>query len=788
WHGEFCNKRKDGSLYWEHASINPVQNDQGVVTHFIAIKEDISERREIMRKQEEARRAADAANRAKSDFLATMSHEIRTPMNAILGLAHLLGQTELTVEQHGYMAKLTSSGQSLLNIINDILDFSRIEAGRLAMEDIDYNLATVFDELATIMSVSAAAKNIETVLSLDPSLPLWLKGDPSRLRQVLVNLTGNAIKFTESGTVSLHARQAAGDSPSVRFSVLDTGIGMSPEQMEPLFRPFSQADHSTTRRFGGTGLGLAICKRLVKLMGGTIGVHSVLGQGSEFWFTIPLIEGEAPVPELPEKRLSNLSVLIVDDNAVAREALLATVRSLGWMGQMVASGQEALEHLADHAGYDVLLIDWQMPGMDGLETIRRLQKEWPGHRVPTMIMVTGFERELLQTVQISDLIAAILTKPLTPSALYEAMAHIDVESLGGNAKVTASGGNDERPLAGIRVLVVEDNFINQEVARKLLESGGAAVTVVQDGAQSLTWLQQGDVDVVLMDVQMPVMDGFEATRRIRQELNRADLPIIALSAGVFQNERERCLAAGMNDFIPKPIDVTALWQTIQRYTAPRPVGFRSRSLEDRDGRTPLSLPEMPGFDQQQALKRVGGDIATLMRLLRRMADDAGFNLGELRHFLAQGKTAAAAACIHKLRGGAGSLGLMSMAAIAARAEAAILNGPSEHIIPLVNELEQNLIDFSATMATIAPLEPSVTVPWEPIEEDKVQRLIALLADNNLEALDFYERMAPALAEYLGAERGTVLSNHMEKLEFVAARLLLEQGMDLVDAPLGDSGQ
>ncbi|WP_130473007.1 ATP-binding protein, partial [Candidatus Magnetaquicoccus inordinatus] len=355
-------------------------------------------------------------------------------------------------------------------IINDILDFSKIEAMRLEIERIDYSLTTVLDEIAIIIAGNAASKDLETAIVIDPALPQWLKGDPSRLQQVLINLAGNAIKFTDTGKVALYVRREQTDPPRVRFSVEDTGIGIAEEQLQRLFQPFMQVDSSDARRFGGTGLGLVICKRLVELMGGEIGVNSVLHQGSEFWFTLPLEEGVNCHFD-PNSALANLSVLVVDDDMIAREALASIVKILGWNGEEVDSGYAALEHLRDHLPYDVLLLDWKMPGMDGLETSRRIRATTPHQRSPLVIMVTAYHREVVLQSSSSEWVDAVLMKPVTPSSLYNAV--LDIERVRSGNLPLAVPKDDRRRLAGIQVLLVEDNVTNQEVAQKILENNGA---------------------------------------------------------------------------------------------------------------------------------------------------------------------------------------------------------------------------------------------------------------------------------------------------------------------------
>jgi PAS domain S-box-containing protein len=715
---------------------------------------------------ERARMHADGANRAKSDFLANMSHEIRTPMNAVLGLAHLIAQTELTEAQRDYVTKIRASGRSLLSILDDILDFSKIEADRMEVEHIDFRLATVFDDLATILSVDAAARDIETAIAIDPALPRWIKGDPSRLQQVLVNLTGNAIKFTESGTVSVRADLVSGERAAIRFTVTDTGIGMTEEEVKRLFHPFTQADSSTTRRFGGTGLGLVICKRLVELMGGEIGVSSAPGHGSAFWFAIPFAPGDASLGDA-ETSLRDLSVLIVDDNEIAREALMATIKALGWKGEAVASGKAALKRLRKRPSCDLLLIDWQMPQLDGLETSRRIRAETRADNAPIVIMVTGFKHELFLRELDVTTVDAVLTKPVTASSLYDAVGRID----GKRSGVSPLNGHARgRRAAGVRILVVEDNAINQDVVQKILENEGAAVEIAGNGAEALEWLRQhaASIDAVLMDAQMPVMDGFEATRRVREDLNLTELPIIALSAGVRATERERCLESGMNDFISKPLDVDRLIATILRHTSSRdePTPALNGPVQTTPAET--SLAAIPGLDLRQALERLGGEEAMLRRLLRRLSEDNEAIVEDLRRLINKGQTREAAARSHTLIGGAGNLGLTSLARQWSAAETAIMGGDIERLPALLEELDRHWLAFRSAVSQLPPVVEAKNGPSEAVAREQLDLLKSLLREGNLEAVALYERIAPAIRGLLGEDDARTFTLAIERFEFSSA--------------------
>jgi two-component system sensor histidine kinase/response regulator len=496
---------------------------------------------------------AQSANSAKDAFVANMSHELRTPMNAVLGMAHLLGTTSLSAEQSRYLEMIRASGQSLLGVLNDILDFSKMQAGKVEPHPVRFKLDDVLHSLAAIMSVSAGDKDLELCIGVEPDVPRMLVGDALRLQQVLINLAGNAIKFTERGEVSVLVERVARAPLMLRFCVRDSGIGMSEEQLSRLFSPFTQGDLSTTRRFGGTGLGLTISKGLIELLGGTIHVKSAAGEGSEFQFTLPLKADDDAEPARPPMRRH---VLLVDDNRTSRSYIGKIIQAWNWTSDSVASGEEALALLRSGRVYDLALVDGHMAGTGGLETIRALAP------VPVICMVNAYARGKLMEQMASASAAAFLTKPVTASSLFDAMQTALAQSQAG------IGGAPTAPqpaaLHGTHILLVEDNPINQAVAKGILEQAAATVTVADNGQAAIDLLRAGGYDLVLMDVQMPVMDGFNATRIIREELG-LKLPVIAMTAGVMASEREQCIAAGMDDFIAKPIDVEQMFATMQRH-------------------------------------------------------------------------------------------------------------------------------------------------------------------------------------------------------------------------------
>jgi len=654
--------------------------------------------------------------RAKSEFLANMSHEIRTPMNGILGLAYLLEKAKLPPETARLARKISQTGKTLQGILNDILDFSKIEAGQLALENTGFVLGDVLESVATIMVTDQAHDEIELAIAPPPVDMHALMGDPLRIGQILINLVGNAIKFTRAGHVSLTvSRQEQSDTGvSLRFCVSDTGMGIPPGKLDEIFKPFSQADASTTRRFGGTGLGLAISRRLVEMMGSELHVRSVEGQGSEFWFTLAL--AWAPHSHSVTQKMKGLDVLIADDSAISRDALRATTLGLGWTASVVDSGQAAVDHVLqrnrNHAAPQVLLLDWKMPDLDGLAVARAVNKALRGQQGPILIMATAYSRDELLTMPDSQLADAVLSKPVTPYSLYEAVAAA-LEKRAGNEALDSAGGPHR--LAGIRLLVVDDSEVNLEIAQLIFEGEGAQVSTANNGQEALDWLQsnQHAVDLVLMDVQMPVMDGMQATQRLRAIPALAQLPVVALTAGAFKSNQDETLAAGMNEYLSKPMDVERAVALILRLTG-RPE-WTGNGLHVAQG-WQHAQEDMPGLSVGRGLD-IWRDATVYQQYLRKFARDYGPLVADM----AQLTVPAMMALTHKLRGAAGNLALHQVAAASIELEGVLKAKADAHGALL--GLQQALQVADSSIAIYAASAPNPSAAPQTLDRAQLTPLL-----------------------------------------------------------------
>lgn len=609
------------------------------------------------------REAAEEATQAKSDFLANMSHEVRTPMNAVLGMTYLALRTGLSPKQRDYLTKIDNSAKALLRIINDILDFSKIDAGKLELERAEFLLEDVLVNLADFIGFAARKKGLEFLISVNSDVPQGLVGDPLRLAQVLTNLVGNAVKFTERGEVVVKVElvESSGQEALLRFEVRDTGIGIPAEQRNKLFVAFSQADTSTTRKFGGTGLGLVISKQLTSMMGGEIGVDSATGRGARFWFTARFgVHANVPQPMEADDIPKGKTILVIDDNRTSQHIFASHLNSFGFEFDMASDGEEGLRLLESaRPPYKLAIVDWRLPGLDGLEVCRRIRENPAMGREPALIMVTSDDLERLIRKSEGIELAGCLGKPVNRSALFDTIMCAFGRRLE-DGTCAADLGTIKRKsrnsIDGARVLLVEDNPINREVATELLGQAGLAVSVAENGRLGLERAREERFDIILMDIQMPEMDGLEATRKIRAKSRNQDTPILAMTAHAMRGDEQKSLDAGMNGHLTKPIDINALHAALRKWIAPRPAA--EGTPEEGSGRTgePRLPDDLPGFDLAEGLARVGGNSSLYLRLLGKFRDDYADVPDTLRRAMDNDAPDEALGLAHTVKGVAGNLG------------------------------------------------------------------------------------------------------------------------------------
>ena len=784
----------------------------------------------MMEDLEHSTRAAQASAQAKSDFLANMSHEIRTPMNAILGMTYLAQQTRVSPQQQDYLDKISGAGKALLGIINDILDFSKIEAGKLEIEAVDFELDRTLTKVNDLSCQLAAEKEIELLISVDPDLPLYFTGDPLRLGQVLTNLMNNAIKFTEKGeiTLSVDCLERDDQLATLRFAIKDSGIGMTPEQVGRLFQAFSQADSSTTRQYGGTGLGLSICKQLVELMGGKISVKSQPGQGSTFFFTLSLAipAGKREQQMIPND-LVGLRALAVDDNPTAQEIMYKVLVSLGLRPSMAGSGPEALEMIdqaaTSNAPYELIFMDYHLgPEMNGLEASRLIRQNNRLETIPPIIMVTGHDRDEIRRQTGKDELAGFLGKPFTPSTLLNTILPLFSHNNGSQIAALATdtpGRKQLQDLPGAMILLVEDNQINQQVARELLVQAGLTVDIANNGLEAVAAVQNKTYDLILMDLQMPEMDGFAASHEIRAlEADTGStttpvsqpIPIIAMTAHAMTGDREKCLAAGMDDHISKPINPEIMYTTIARWlkqtrqdatdsagNTPRPMapatGEKRQAMTDRQDA--MSLPDetfpeqLEGFSLEDGLRRLGQNKGLYLQLLRQFSQDHLQTHLRLQETFSDNDLESLGQMVHSLKGVSGNLGARNLYQSCIDLEQAIKDfGTRETLEHQLNQVTAHLTTALNSIAGLGLEGKPGTGAEEAIDRKALialfEELAILLTRNSPDAIDHLTSITARTRDCSWMPALKELDAQVQAYDFDQATVTLQQIIITLSSELG----
>jgi PAS domain S-box-containing protein len=797
---EWTYIRKDQRRVPVVLNVSPIFDDSRTLSGYLGVARDITREREHDRSLREATSQAERANAAKSEFLSNMSHEIRTPLNAVIGLGYLLEQTTLTEDQRQFVAKIQFAGRSLLSVVNNVLDLSKIEAGEMVLEDESFDLPVMIREIVAMLAPQATDKGIELLVPPLSGIPRAIRGDATRLSQVLTNLLSNSIKFTESGRVDLNVFFTEQDSERMRLrcEVKDSGIGIEAAALDRLFTPFSQADASTTRRFGGTGLGLSIARRCVELMGGEIGVTSTVAVGSTFWFEIPLRTARSIGGMRGTEGEPGFKLIVADSKGDAPDGLGAMVRALGWSPQMVATGErlfEVMNNTGPETWPDVLILDLRVFAEDGAEMIARIQKGSTHGELPPFIVVADRVESYLQHQPSMRNKDVFLVRPVNSSALFNAINSAVWGQRDSHERILQSTNFDELQahwLAGVRLLVVDDSRINLEVAQRILEKQGATVVTCSDGRAAVEYVRANHegLDLVLMDVQMPILDGNEATRRIRNELGLPSLPIVALTAGALVGERQRAIDAGMNDFVSKPFDPAVLIRKVrclveQARGAPIPMVI----IDDKPASRVADPLHIPSIDAAVVRRMFGDDHSLFHSLLVRMLrDNADLALpvsvppdGETAKMELKGR-------VHKLKGSAGMIGATGIARLAAAAETAVQrNSPVEAVASILNRLASALTTLreEADLSLTTRPEPDAAggVANRPhVSAAEIDELRALLESQNLEAVDRFAALFPSLRDQMDTDRFNRLQAAVDDLDFQLAADVLR------DAPWDDRSQ
>ena len=797
---EVMGRHRDGTLIPLDLSVSETPIDGTVL--YTGVLRDITARKKIEEALIDARQLADAANEAKSAFLANMSHEIRTPLNAIVGMTHLLRTTSLNGRQAGFVDKINRASKSLLAIVNDILDYSKIEAGKLEIEHTSFDLEKVLRDVTDIVMQKAAAKNLEFLLDIAPDVRLSLVGDPLRLGQILTNYANNAVKFTDKGEVALTVRVVADDETAVRlrFSVRDTGIGLTQEQQQKLFQSFHQADVTTTREYGGTGLGLAITKNLASLMGGEVGLESTYGDGSVFWFEAPFAKDEKQ-RTLWDNRTRAIGdrVLVVDNNESARTILANMLQDMGLTVDLAESGPQALEMFrsASDSGspHALVFLDWRMPEMDGCEVARRIRSLSP-RAVPGLVMVTAYGQEELLSDAKDCEIDTVLVKPVSPSVLYDVVVRLLNGERVGTTRMLSDTSASMIPqapdLSGKKILLAEDNETNQEIIAELLQDTGASVTIVSDGRQAVERIQEEPFDVVLMDGQMPVLDGVAATKILRKDERFDNLPIIAMTANVMAGDRQRFLDAGMNEHLGKPIDIDVFYKTLAFFcrrnaSDARPMHIRAEAVERTVDDSGVGI-SVPGLNTVRGLACLGGRVDRYRAALKRFCEGWPRMEASFRAGLGDPDSTTLEREAHTLKGLAATLGALDLADLAGTLESHAGSGLSvealeDEVVALLGAADQLTAAITIELAESEPEQDVASTDdtgggdakdLGAGAEEVMARFVALLEDDDAEAAEWARSNRSVLRGVMGDTDAKTAMALTEKFEFEEALGLVQK--------------
>ncbi|MCP3875632.1 MAG: response regulator [Desulfobacteraceae bacterium] len=768
------------------ASIFNEQNGErgGMIVAFRNISELKRAEVELIKAREEA----DLANRSKSDFLAKMSHEIRTPMNAIIGLTDLALRTEMTEKQNDYIEKVSWSAHSLLEIINDILDFSKIEAGKMALEKVNFSLEKTLSHLADLVTIKAGEKGIEINFQMDKKIPMGLKGDPLRLGQILLNLLNNAVKFTENGEiiVSAQVEEENDDIVKLLFIVEDTGIGLSHKQTDHLFESFNQADESTTRKYGGTGLGLTICKKLVEMMDGEIWVRSQLDVGSKFYFTAYFGRQSKQTlvnfPHLDE--LKGLNVLVVDDSKIARKIFEDYLTAMYFNVTLASSGKEGVKKVFESDSkkpYDLVIMDWKMPVMDGLEAAKMILDNNSLKHCPKIIMVSAFVREDIKLQVKKYKLDGFLLKPINPSILFDTVAMVYGKETNSqrNSDLSLSNDNDKiESIKGAHILLVEDNAINQQVAFEIMARRGLSVTIAGNGEEAVNMVKERSFDLVLMDIQMPVMDGYTATKKIENLSKKKNLPIVAMTAHAMAGDYDKSLKAGMKDHITKPINSQELFSTLLKWIDPKEIvrdTLEKNPKLQNDIKALGLLPEsLPGFDIQNGLQRACNDESLYLRLLKLFKQDYTDCISKLNTALMDDDIDGARSLAHQVKGVSANLGAIPLFNAAEKLEASLNSDADNSYKDLVILFE---VELNKAMASLEQIKVKKREKQDLIKDktngDGSEKLLEIIKEYKPFLKACKPKKCKNLIEEINSlkfpkeltQKIEILGNHLSRYEF-----------------------